>query len=71
MLSIVAPQQGGVTGVVVVRGGDVGPHPEDGAGPGQLSAQGCAEDHWEATSETDGWELRLPASVGGNGGSEL
>ena len=60
MLSIVAPQQGGVTGVVVVRGGDVGPHPEDGAGPGQLSAQGCAEDHWEATSETDGWEPASP-----------
>ena len=28
--------QGGGTGSVAVQGGDVGPHPKDGAGPGQF-----------------------------------
>ena len=46
--------QGGGTGGVAVWGGDVGPHPKDGAGPGYLPAQGRAADHWEATTETGG-----------------
>ena len=47
----------------------MGPHPKDGAGPGQFSTQGRAEDHWEATAETGGRYLGVPASGGGNGGS--
>ena len=47
----------------------MGPHPEDGAGPGQFSTQGREEDHWEAAAETVGWELGIPASGGGTGGS--
>ena len=38
--------QGGVPAGVAVRGGDVGPHPKYGAGPGQFSTEGREEDHW-------------------------
>ena len=41
---------------VSFRGRDVGPDPLDGAGPVQLSAQGCAEAHWETDEEAGGWE---------------
>ena len=37
--------QGGGTGSVAVQGVDVGPHPKDGASPGQFPTQGCEEDH--------------------------
>ena len=45
------------------------PHPEDRAGPGQFSTQGRKEDHREASALTDGWNLGIPASSGGAGGS--
>ena len=45
------------------------PHSEDGEGPGQLSVQGCKEAHREADAVEEVWELVLPASGGGTGGS--
>ena len=50
-------------------GGDVVPHSEDGEGPGQLSAQGSKEDHWEATAAKERREMGLPTSGGGTEGS--
>ena len=47
----------------------MGPNPEDGEGPGHISIQGCNESHREASAATDEWELVLPASGGGTGGS--
>ena len=47
----------------------MGPHPEDGEVPGQLSVQGCKEAHREAAAADDGWDMGLPASGGGTGGS--
>ena len=47
----------------------MGPNPEDGEGPGQLSIQGREEAHREAATAADGWELGLPASGEGTGGS--
>ena len=61
--------QGSGTGGVAVWGRDVGPHSKDGAGPGQFSTQGRKEDHWEAGAAAYGWELGIPASGGGTGGS--
>ena len=61
--------QGGGPGGVAVRGGEVGPHPEDAAGPGQFSKQGCKEVRWEvAAAATDRWELGIPISGGGTEG---
>ena len=45
----------------------MGAHPSDGAGPGYISAQGCATAHREAFNEMGGWELFLPTIGGGNG----
>ena len=45
------------------------PNPEDGEGPVQLSIQGREEAHLEAAAAKDGWELGLPASGVGTGGS--
>ena len=45
------------------------PHSEDEEGPGQLSAQGREEAHWEAAAAEERRELKLPASGGGTGGS--
>ena len=50
-------------------GRDVGPHPEDGEGPGQFSVQGREEDHWEATTTKEGRELGIPTAGGGKEGS--
>ena len=61
----------GNAGSVAVWSGDVGSHPEDGAGPGYLPEQGHKTAHWEATKYTGGWELGLPAIGGGNGGSRF
>ena len=61
--------QGGGTGDVAVQSGDVGPHPEDGAGPGKFPTQGREEDHREIAAATGGWDLGIPASGGGTGGS--
>ena len=47
----------------------MGPHPEDGEGPGQILVQCCEEAHQEAAAAEDVWELGLTASVGGTGGS--
>ena len=44
--------QGGGPGGVSVRGGDMGPHPEDVAGHGQFSTQVREEDHWEESAAT-------------------
>ena len=44
-------------------------HPEDGEVPGQFSIQVCEEDHLESAVATNIWELVLPASDGGTGGS--
>ena len=41
----------------------MGTHPEDGEGPGKFSIQG------RKATETDGWDLGLPASGRGTGGS--
>ena len=60
--------QGGGTVGVAVWGGDVGPHSEDGAGPGQFPIQVRKEDHREASAATSRWEMRIPASDGGTGG---
>ena len=62
-------QGGGQVGVSVC-GGDVGPHPEDGAGNGQFSKQVCRKDHQEAAmAPMYGWDLGIPASGGGTEGS--
>ena len=62
-------QGGGLVGVAV-WGGDMGTHPEDGAGPGQFSKQGREEDHREAAAEDmDGWDLGITTSGGGTEGS--
>ena len=47
----------------------MGPHQEDEEDPGKFSIQGCKEDHREASAARDGWEMGLPASGGGTGGS--
>ena len=47
----------------------MGPHPEDGEGSGQFSIQDCTEYHREAAAATEKWELGVPASGGGTGGS--
>ena len=49
----------------------MGTHPEDGAGPGNLSSQGRATDHRETTNETGEWELGVPAIGGDDGGSGI
>ena len=49
----------------------MGTHPRDGAGPGYIPAQGCATDHREATKETWGQELGVPAIGRGNRGSGI
>ena len=51
----------------------MGPHSEDGEGPGQISVQGREEDHWEVAAAKERREMGLPASGGvteesGNGG---
>ena len=61
--------QCGGTGGVAVRDGDVAPRPKDGAGPGKFQTQGREYDHWESDVATSGWELVIPASGGGIGGS--
>ena len=63
--------QGGGPGGVSVRGGDVVPHPEDGAGPGQFSTQGCKEDHREVAVKPDGsWEYPPLTEALGKAGFE-
>ena len=47
----------------------MGPCSEDGEGPGKISVQVCEEDHREASVVEYGWELGLPASGVGTGGS--
>ena len=47
----------------------MGTRPEDGKGSGQLSIQGREEAYCEAAAAEDVWELVLPASGGGTGGS--
>ena len=61
--------EGGGSGGATLRGGDVGPCPEDGEGHGHISIQGHEEAHQESAAEEDGWGMGLPASVGGTGGS--
>ena len=63
--------QGVSPGSVSVWGRDVGPDPQDGAGPEYLSAQGRATSHREAAEEVVGWELVLSSAGGGNCGSGL
>ena len=58
--------QGGGSGGVAVRGGDVGTYPEDGAGPGEIPAWGHAPDHRETTAEKGGRALDVPPSEGGH-----
>ena len=47
----------------------MGPHSEDGEGPGKISVQGREEDHQEEAVAEDEWELGLTASGGGTRGS--
>ena len=47
----------------------MGPHSEDGEGPGQLSVQGRKEDDWEAAAAKERREMVLPASGGVTEGS--
>ena len=61
--------QHGGTSIVFVWGGDVGPHPKDGAGPGQFPIQVREEDQQETAVAMSRWELGIPASGGGTGGS--
>ena len=61
--------QGGGIGGVAVWGGDVGPHPDDGAGPGNSPTQGREGDNQKAAVATGGWDLGILASGGGTGGS--
>ena len=49
--------KGGSLGGVTVRGGDVGPEPQDGAGPEYVSPQGRATAHQEANDEAGGVEV--------------
>ena len=63
--------QGGSPGRVAIRGRDVIPDPQYGAGHEKLSAQGRTTDHQEASKETGGWELGLSSNGCGNGGSGL
>ena len=63
--------QVGSSGGVAVWGGDVGPHPEDEAVPGQYLIQGHKENHRESAAAMDGWDLELPVSGGGTEGSGL
>ena len=50
-------------------GGDLGPHSEDGEGPGKFSVQGREEDHWEATAEKERRDLGIPTPGRGTEGS--
>ena len=59
----------GLPGSPTLWGGDVGPHSEDGEGPGQFSVQGREEDQWEATTSKERRELGLPTDGGGTEGS--
>ena len=63
--------QGGSTGVVSFWGRYVGPDPPDGAGPVQLSAQGCAKAHRKVAKEAGGWDMGPSSAGGGNGGSGI
>ena len=63
--------QGGDTGGVVVRVGDVSTNPQDGSGPESFQTQGRAMAHREASGYTGGWELGVPTIGGSNGGSSL
>ena len=63
--------QGGSPDGVSVRGGDVGPDPQDGAVPDYLSAQDSAMSHQEAEEETGGWYLKLFSYGSGNGVSGI
>ena len=57
------------SGSAPLWGGDMGPHSEDGEGPGQPSVQGREGDHREASAAEERRDLVLPASGGGTGGS--
>ena len=58
--------QGGGTGGVAVRGGDVGTYPEDGTGPGLLPARGRAPAHREINAEKGGQALGVSSFGGGH-----
>ena len=63
--------QSGRAGGVDFRGRDVGPDPLYGAGPEQLSEQGRAADHREATKSAGGGELKISSAGSGNRGSGI
>ena len=50
---------------------DVDPDPPYGAGPEQISAQGCAIDHRETSEAAEGGFLVISSAGGSNGGSGL
>ena len=47
----------------------MGPHSEDGKGPGQISVQVCEEAHWETSAAKKIQDLGVTASGGGAEGS--
>ena len=49
----------------------MGRDPQVGAGPEYISAKINATGHQEAANEAGVWELGLPSTGGGNGGSGL
>ena len=51
-----------------LRGGDVGPHKEDGVSPGRLPGQGCKAFNRETASPGEGWMVVIPVPGGGDEG---